>query len=158
MENREWELPRADLGVGPGGPGPPFCGLLNFSALHVQYGIQAFAKCKHPECIRLHPRELQSQKFPVGASAQNSLEKSVVRSPDGCYRAHIATVYNIPRPPPITKSSVRPWLPAAPSEKGPSTCRQKNIHPVVSPPDKSSPLAYIEMNSILYNVLKLGFF
>ena len=99
LENREWELPRADLGVGPGGPGPPFCGLLNFSALHVQYGIQAFAKCKHPECIRLHPRELQSQKFPVGASAQNSLEKRVVRSPDGCYRAHIATVYNIPRPP-----------------------------------------------------------
>ena len=39
------------------------CGLLNISALHVQYGIQAFAKFKCPECTRLHLRELQSQKF-----------------------------------------------------------------------------------------------
>ena len=40
------------------------CGLLNISALHVQYGnIQAFAKFKRPECTRLHLRELQSQKF-----------------------------------------------------------------------------------------------
>ena len=39
------------------------CGLLNISALHVQYGIQAFAKFKRPECTRLPLRELQSQKF-----------------------------------------------------------------------------------------------
>ena len=47
-------------------PGPhpsPFCGLLNISALHVQYGIQVFAKFKRPECTRLHLRELQSQNF-----------------------------------------------------------------------------------------------
>ena len=38
--------PRADLGVGPGGPAPSppsppaaFCGLLSILALHVQYGI-----------------------------------------------------------------------------------------------------------------------
>ena len=37
------------------------CGLLNISALHVQYGIQAFVKFKRPECTRLHLRELQSQ-------------------------------------------------------------------------------------------------
>ena len=47
-------IARADLGVGPGGSAPP-CGLSNISALHVQYGIQAFAK--------LHLRELQSRKF-----------------------------------------------------------------------------------------------
>ena len=35
---------------------------INISALHVQYGIQAFAKFKRPECTRLHLRELQSQK------------------------------------------------------------------------------------------------
>ena len=32
------------------------CGLLNISALHIQYGIQAFAKFKRPECTRLHQR------------------------------------------------------------------------------------------------------
>ena len=42
---------RADLGVGPGGPGLSFVVLLNIlTALHVQYGIQRFAKFKHPEC------------------------------------------------------------------------------------------------------------
>ena len=40
------------------------CGLLNISALHDQYGIQALAKFKRPECTRLNLRELdQSQKF-----------------------------------------------------------------------------------------------
>ena len=36
-------------------------GLLNISALHVQCGIQAFAKFKRPECARLYLRELHSQ-------------------------------------------------------------------------------------------------
>ena len=49
--------------MGRGGPGPPFCGLLNILALHVQYGIQAFAKFKRPEFTRLHLRELQTKKF-----------------------------------------------------------------------------------------------
>ena len=34
-----------------------------------------------------------------GACIRNSLEKCVVGSPDGRYRAHIATVYYISRPP-----------------------------------------------------------
>ena len=37
--------------------------LMGDSALHVQYGIQAFAKFKRPECTRLHLREFQSQKI-----------------------------------------------------------------------------------------------
>ena len=37
--------------------------------------------------------------FPSGACARNPLEKFAVRSPDGHYRAHIATVYCISRPP-----------------------------------------------------------
>ena len=51
---------------GPKGPRPPpspFCDLLNISALHFQYGIQASAKFKRPECAKLHLRELQSQTF-----------------------------------------------------------------------------------------------
>jgi len=45
---------------GPRGPRPPFSGLLNISALHVQYGIQAFAKFKRPKCTRLHLSFLKS--------------------------------------------------------------------------------------------------
>ena len=41
--------------------------LLKIYALHVQYGIQAFAKFQRPECARLHLRELQSQKFSLGS-------------------------------------------------------------------------------------------
>ena len=37
--------------------------------------------------------------FPGGACPRISLEKCAVRSPDGPYRAHIATVYYIFRPP-----------------------------------------------------------
>ena len=37
--------------------------------------------------------------FPRGACARISIEKCAVRSPDGRYRAHIATVYYISRPP-----------------------------------------------------------
>ena len=75
------------------GPRPPFFGLLNISALHVQYGIQAFAKFKRPECTRLHLRELQSQKL----SQRNmcpKLPRKVRRS-----QSHIATVFYISRPP-----------------------------------------------------------
>ena len=36
--------------------------------------------------------------FPGEACARNSIEKCAVRSPFGCYRAHIATVYYISRP------------------------------------------------------------
>ena len=49
--------------------------------------------------LGLHLRDLQSQKFPGGACARNSLEKCAGRSPDGRYRAHIATVYYNYRPP-----------------------------------------------------------
>ena len=56
--------------------------------------MHAFAKFKRPECTRLHLRELQSLKF----SQRNSLEKSLVRSPDGRYCALIATIYYISRP------------------------------------------------------------
>lgn len=46
--------PRADLGVGPGGPAPPpspFCGLLNISPLHVQYGIYSFCLIRKEQGI-----------------------------------------------------------------------------------------------------------
>ena len=91
--------PRSDFRGGPRGPRPPFCGLLNISGLHIHYWIQAFANFKRPECTRLYLRELQSQNFPGGTCARNSLGKCGDRSPDRRYRAHIATVYYIYRPP-----------------------------------------------------------
>ena len=54
-------------------------GLLNISALHVQFGIQAFAKFKRPECTRLQLRELQSQKF-SWRSMRPKLRRKVRRS------------------------------------------------------------------------------
>ena len=60
-DDGQWEISMEDLGVPP--PPRPPCGLLYISALHVQYGIQAFAKFKRPECTRLHLREFQSQKI-----------------------------------------------------------------------------------------------
>ena len=74
------------------------CGLLNISALHVQYGIQAFAKFKRPECTRLQLRELQSQKFSWRSMRRNFVEKCAVRKPNGRFRAHIATLHYISRP------------------------------------------------------------
>ena len=76
------------MGVGLGGPAP-FCGLLNISALHVQYGIQAFAKFKRPECTRLHLRNFSLKHFPGGACSRNSFEKCAIRSHDGHNRAHM---------------------------------------------------------------------
>ena len=64
---------------GPRGPRSPLCGLLNISALHVQYGIQGFAKFKRPGCTRLHLRELQYQKF-FPRSMRPKLPKKVHRS------------------------------------------------------------------------------
>ena len=72
------------------GPRAPFFGLLNISALHVQYGIEAFGKFKRPgnalDCIS---ENFNLKNFLGGACARNSLEKCAVRSPDGRYRAHI---------------------------------------------------------------------
>ena len=77
----------------PARPPPPFCGLLNISALHFQYGIHVFAKFKRSECTRFHLRELQSQKF-SRRSMCPKLPRKVRRS-----QSHIATVYYISRPP-----------------------------------------------------------
>ena len=70
------------------------CVLLNISALRVKYGIQAFGKFKRPECNRLGLREVQFQKF-----SGPPLERRAVGAPDGCYRAHIATILYISWPP-----------------------------------------------------------
>ena len=66
------------------------CNLLNISALHVQYGIQAFAKFKRPECTRSHCRELQSQKF-SRRSMRPKLPRKVHRSQS--YLSRILPLY-----------------------------------------------------------------
>ena len=78
------------------------CGLLNISALHVQYGIHTFAKFKRPECTRLQLRELQSQKFSwrsMRPKRRRKVRRCAVRKPDGRFRAYIATLHYISRPP-----------------------------------------------------------
>ena len=84
-------------------------GSLNISALHVLYGIQAFAKFKRSKCTRLHLRELQSQKF-TQRCMRSKLPRKVRRSqlvPIGAiapilplYTISLGTLYHkILRPP-----------------------------------------------------------
>ena len=86
----------------PRPPPPPFCGLLNISALHVQCGIQAFDKFKHPKCTRLHLGFLKSYWAITSISKifpqEHAHEISAKSAPFALSR-HIATVYYISRPP-----------------------------------------------------------
>ena len=61
-DDGQWEISREDLGVPPAAPLVVYYTFQHYM-LHVQYGIQAFAKFKRPECTRLHLREFQSQKI-----------------------------------------------------------------------------------------------
>ena len=95
---------------GPRRSRPPFCGLLNISALHVQYGIQAFAKFKRLECTRLHLRKLQPQRF-SRRSMHPKIPRKVRRSQSWWALSSLychCILY--PYAPSITKSSVRPCL------------------------------------------------
>ena len=96
--------------LSPGGPGPRFCGFLNISALHVQYGFQAFARFKRPECTRLHLRELQSQTF-SRRSVHPKLPRKVRRSQSwwALSRPYCHCIIYL-KVPSMTKSSVHPWI------------------------------------------------
>ena len=88
---------------GPRGPcpPPPLLWFIKISALHLQYGIQTFAKFKHPECTRFNTsqRTSISKKFSWRSMHPKLPEKFAIRSPDGQYYAHIDSVYYIYRPP-----------------------------------------------------------
>ena len=64
----------------------------------VQNGIQAFAKLSVQNALHCISENFNLKNFPGEACFRNSLENCAVRSPDGCYRAHIATLYHISRP------------------------------------------------------------
>ena len=79
-------MARANLGVGPGDPGPPFCGLLNISTLYMfnmesrhllNLSVQNVRDCTS--------ENFNLENFPGAACARNFIEKCVVRSPDGRY-------------------------------------------------------------------------
>ena len=92
---------RADLRVGPGGPGLPFCpGIFFFRkrVSDVQYGIQAFAKFNLQNALDCISENLNLKNFP-GRERPKLTKKCTVRSPDERYCAHIAIVYYISRPP-----------------------------------------------------------
>ena len=91
---------------------PPLLSLLNISALHVQNGIQAFAKFKRPECSRLHLRELQSQKFSRRSMRQKLPRKGRRSNPFAVLMDAIAPtlpLYTI-SPGPLYHKIIRPPL------------------------------------------------
>ena len=100
-DDGQWEISREDLGV----PRPP-CGLLYISALHVQYGIQAFAKFKRPECTRLHLREFPFQKI-SRRSMRPKFPRKVRRYSQSKWAPYCHCILYLLAPS-ITKSSVRP--------------------------------------------------
>ena len=66
---------RADLRVGPGGPGLPFCpGIFFFRkrVSDVQYGIQAFAKFNLQNALDCISENLNLKNFPGRECARNS--------------------------------------------------------------------------------------
>ena len=95
-------IARADLGVGPGGSAPPSVVYQIFQNYMFNIGSRHLLNCIS--------ENFNLENFSGGACARNSLEKCAVRSPDGRYRVHIATVYCISRAPYITKSSLRPSI------------------------------------------------
>ena len=58
----------------------PLLSLLNISALHVQNGIQAFAKFKRQNVVDCISENFNLKNFPGGACARNFLEKGAVRT------------------------------------------------------------------------------
>ena len=85
------------------------CVLLNISALLAQFGIQAFDEFKHPECTRLHLRELQFETFSQGSMPPDPPRMSRCWRSRWGYRVHIDTTLYLSAPS-ITKSSVRPCI------------------------------------------------
>ena len=71
---------------GPPPPPPLFCGLLNIlfnmeSRHLLNLSVQNVLDCTS--------ENFNLENFPAGACARNSIEKCIVRSPDGRYRARI---------------------------------------------------------------------
>ena len=77
------------------------CGLLNISALHVQYDMESrhLLNSSVQNALDCISENFNLKNFPGGACARNSVEKCAVRSPDGRCGAHIATLCYISRPP-----------------------------------------------------------
>ena len=75
------------------------CGLLNTSALHVQYETRHLLNSRVQNALDCISEKFNLKTFSGGACARNSLEKC----------APILPLYTISQAPFITKSSVRPW-------------------------------------------------
>ena len=85
-------------------------GLLNISALHVEYESRHLLNLSVQNAVDYLSENFNLKTFCGEACTQNSPEKCAVRSPDGRYRTHIATVYYIFRPP-LSQNppSAPPW-------------------------------------------------
>ena len=85
---------RADLGVGPGGSAPPPPLLLWFIIQHYIFNMESrhLLNLSVQNALDCISENFNHKFFLGGACTRNSLEKCAVPNPDGCCRAHIATV------------------------------------------------------------------
>ena len=100
--------PRADLGVGPRGLGPPFVFYLIFQHYMFNMEFRHLLTLSVQNALDCISENFNPKHFPGGTCPRNSLGKCADRSPDRRYRAHIATVYYIARLPLSRNPSVRP--------------------------------------------------
>ena len=93
-------------------PQPHLWFIKYFSVLHVEYESTHLLNLSVQNAVDCLSENFNLKNFSGGACTQNSLEKCAVRSPDGRYRTHIATVYYIFRPP-LSQNppSAPPWGP-----------------------------------------------
>ena len=99
---RPWMLTKGGFGVGPGGPGPCFCaGIFSFVNVCRMFNMESrhLLNLSVQNALDCISENSSLKHFPRGACFWNYFIECAVRSPDGRYRAHIATVYYISRPP-----------------------------------------------------------
>ena len=99
---RPWMLTKGGFGVGPGGPGPCFCaGIFSFVNVCRMFNMESrhLLNLSVQNALDCISENSSLKHFPRGACFWNYFIECSVRSPDGRYRAHIATVYYISRPP-----------------------------------------------------------
>ena len=90
---------RADLGVSPGPPPPPFVVYLIFQNYMFKMESRHLLDLCVQNALDCISENFNLKNFQGGACTRTSLEKCPARHPDGRYCAHNATVYYISRSP-----------------------------------------------------------
>ena len=82
-------MAKADLGVGPEAPSPPFVVYQIFQHYIFNMESRHLLNLSVQNVLDCTSENFNLENFPARACARNSIEKCIVRSPDGRYRARV---------------------------------------------------------------------